>query len=280
MEFQAEIIKSIQSVASPALDVIFQFITILAEDLVLVPVVALIYWCINKEMGYWLCWCAAMGNLVVNSVKGIFKIERPIGWDGIRTLREETATGYSFPSGHTQASANLCTAIARAVNRKRFWVLAVVFPLLVAISRLYLGVHWPMDVGAAYIIGICLPFVLWFVYRKFANHKALLFLISSLVFIPFCFMTGNIADFWKSFGFGVGLAAATYIETKFINFEVEGTFKTKALRFCIGIVLVVIVYGSMKLLLPSGNIIAFIRYFCVPFTAVAVCPAIFKKLHL
>ena len=188
--------------------------------------------------------------------------------------------GYSFPSGHTQAAANTFTAIARAVNRKRFWAIAIILPLLVGISRLYLGVHWPMDVGVAYVIGICLPLILWLFYRRFANHKFLLFLISSLLFSPFCFMTGNIADFWKSFGFGIGLAVGAYIETKFINFDVEGSFKAQALRFCLGLVIVIAVYGSMKLLLPAGNLIAFIRYFCVPLTAVAVCPAVFKKLHL
>ncbi len=280
MEFQAEIIKSIQSVASPALDIIFQIITMFGEEFILIPIVALIYWCINKEMGYWLCWCSAMGNLVVNSVKGIFKIERPIGLEGIRTLRESTATGYSFPSGHTQNAANVYTALARAVNRKRFWAIAIILPLLVGVSRLYLGVHWPMDVAAGYFIGICVPLVLWLIYRRLANHKSLLFLISSLIFTPFCFMTGDIADFWKSFGFAVGLAAAAYIETKFINFEVEGSIKTKTIRFCVGMLLVVAVYGSMKLLLPSGNVIAFVRYFCVPVTAIAVCPAVFKKLHI
>ena len=54
MEFQVEIIKSIQSVESPALDVIFQIITMFGEELFLIPIVALIFWCINKEMGYWL----------------------------------------------------------------------------------------------------------------------------------------------------------------------------------------------------------------------------------
>ena len=115
MEFQAEIIRAIQSVASPALDAVFQIITVIGEELFLLPVAALLFWCVNKELGYWICWCAAQGNLLVNTVKGIFKVERPIGYEGIRTLRAQTATGYSFPSGHTQSCANLFTALARAV---------------------------------------------------------------------------------------------------------------------------------------------------------------------
>ena len=280
MEFQAEIIRAIQSVASPALDVVFQIITVIGEELFLLPVAALLFWCVNKELGYWICWCAAQGNLLVNTVKGIFKVERPIGYEGIRTLRAQTATGYSFPSGHTQSCANLFTALARAVNRKRFWILAFVLPLLVGISRLYLGCHWPMDVAASYAIGICLPLLLWLLYRKFANHKALLFLISTLIFAPFCLMRGTIADFWKSFGFAVGLSAATYIETKFIKFSVEGTLKQRALRFAIGLVLIVLAYLPPKLLLPANNLTAFCRYLIIPIVAIAVWPAIFKKLKL
>ena len=280
MEFQAEIIKSIQSVATPALDIIFEIITMFGEEMLLIPIVTFIYWCFNKEMGYWLCWCISCGNLVVNSVKGIFKVERPIGYEGIRTLRESTATGYSFPSGHTQASANLFTAIARAVNRKRFWTLAIVLPALVGLSRLYLGVHWPTDVIAGYAIGICIPLVLWLVYRKYAKYKPLVFLISTVIFVPFCLMTGNIADFWKSFGFGIGLALGTYIETKFINFEIDDIpAKKKAFRFVGGLIFVIAVYAGMKLLLPASNLVAFIRYLCIPVAATAVWPAVFKKFN-
>lgn len=281
MEFQAEIIKAIQSVASPALDIIFEAITMLGEKLLLVPIIALIYWCVNKEMGYWLCWCVSFGNLVVNSIKGIFKVQRPIGYEGIRSLRESTATSYSFPSGHTQASANLFTGIARAVNRKRFWIIAVVLPFFVGLSRLYLGVHWPTDVICGYAIGILIPILLWFIYRKLAKHKPLLFLCSTLIFTPFCFMTGDVADFWKALGFGIGLSIGAFIETKFIKFEIDNVPKKKlALRFVIGMALVLAVYLAMKLLLPSNNIVAFVRYVCIPFVATAVWPYFFKKFNL
>ena len=52
MEFQAEIIRAIQSVATPALDIIFQGITMLGEDFFIIFVATFIYWCFNKEMGY------------------------------------------------------------------------------------------------------------------------------------------------------------------------------------------------------------------------------------
>lgn len=278
MEFQAEIIKAIQSVASPALDVIFEAITMLGEDFFIIFVATFIYWCFNKEMGYWICWCLSFGNMVVSSTKAIFAVERPIGYEGIRTLREHTATGYSFPSGHTHASANFFTAIARAVNRKRFWTLAVVVPALVGLSRMYLGVHWPMDVAAGYIIGFGLPLILWLIYRKYARQKALIFFISTILFVPFFFIFPEDTTLWKSIGFALGVAIGAFIETKFIKFEIDDVpVKKKAIRYIGGIVLVLVVYLGMKALLPTGPIYSFIRYLCIPLAATAVWPAIFKK---
>ena len=278
MEFQAEIIKAIQSVASPALDFIFEAITMLGEDFFIIFVATFIYWCFNKEMGYWICWCLSLGNLFVSTVKVIFKVDRPIGTEGIRTLREHTAPGYSFPSGHTHASANFFTSIARAVNRRRFWILAAVVPAFVGLSRLYLGVHWPMDVIGGYAIGIALPLVLWLFYRKYARQKALMFFISTLVFVPFFFVCGDDTSFWKSFGFSLGVAIGAFIETKFINFEIdEVPAKKKALRYIGGILLILAVYLGMKAVLPTGPIYSFIRYLCIPVAATALWPAIFKK---
>ena len=278
MEFQADIIRAIQSVASPALDFIFEAITMLGEDFFIIFVATFIYWCFNKEMGYWMCWCLSLGNLFVSSLKVMFAVERPIGVEGIRTLREQTATGYSFPSGHTHASANFFTSIARAVNRKRFWALAIIMPALVGLSRLYLGVHWPMDVLGGYVIGLGLPLLLWLLYRKYAPKKAIMFLISTAVFIPFLFIYSDNTSLWKNFGFALGVAIGAFIETKFIKFEIDDIpAKKKAIRYVGGIVLILIVYLLPKALLPTGAIYSFIRYLLIPVAATALWPAIFKK---
>ena len=278
MEFQADIIRAIQSVASPALDFIFEAITMLGEDFFIIFVATFIYWCFNKEMGYWMCWCLSLGNLFVSSLKVMFAVERPIGVEGIRTLREQTATGYSFPSGHTHASANFFTSIARAVNRKRFWTLAIIMPALVGLSRLYLGVHWPMDVLGGYVIGLGLPLLLWLLYRKYAPKKAIMFLISTAVFIPFLFIYSDNTSLWKNFGFALGVAIGAFIETKFIKFEIDDIpAKKKAIRYVGGIVLILIVYLLPKALLPTGAIYSFIRYLLIPVAATALWPAVFKK---
>ena len=99
---ELDILRAIQSIANPFLDVLFLLITILGEQTIIVVLMESIYWSYDKVLGEYIVYSSLTGVLVNNSIKDIFKMQRPIGEDGIRSLRVETATGYSFPSGHTQ----------------------------------------------------------------------------------------------------------------------------------------------------------------------------------
>ena len=60
---------------------------------------------------------------------------------------------YSFPSGHTTTSFAAATVLAFAITRRRAaftWALASA----VAVSRIYIGVHYPLDVGVGVLIGV------------------------------------------------------------------------------------------------------------------------------
>ena len=97
------------------------------------------------------------GGIVVYVLKAVVGRERPALW--------ETAWywGSSFPSGHTLVVAAF--AAAAAIGASRIWpksrtfaiVVACAWIVLVGLSRLVLGVHWPTDVLAAACIGACLP---------------------------------------------------------------------------------------------------------------------------
>ena len=101
------LLKWIQSFSSPFLDGLFQLITMLGEQWAVVLALALSYWVIDKNMGEEFAFTLLISGLCNNILKGVFRFERPIGQEGIRTLRAHTATGYSFPSGHSQNAATL-----------------------------------------------------------------------------------------------------------------------------------------------------------------------------
>ena len=135
--------------------------------LVIVP--ALIYWCVDKRVGLFTIGSYAASVTVNAMIKLSCCIYRP--W--IRDSRVlpagdaiTTATGYSFPSGHTMTAVPIYGGLAVSTWKKMRWasVLCLVCLALTAFSRNYLGVHTPQDV----IVGIVAGFlVLWGMYVLF-----------------------------------------------------------------------------------------------------------------
>ena len=113
-------------------------------------IMALIYWCVSKELGSYLLMGWSGNRLVNGALKVTVCAYRP--W--IRDARIlpygnsiSTATGYSFPSGHTMNGA---TVFGGGAMRKELpGILRIVLGLilaLIAFRRLFLGVHTPQDV--------------------------------------------------------------------------------------------------------------------------------------
>ena len=99
---ELELLRYIQSGASPVLDAFFIGITMLAEPALWVLLLAWIYWNRDKTAGRFISYTVFTSLCFGNGLKEIFRMPRPIGEPGIRTIYAETATGYSFPSGHSQ----------------------------------------------------------------------------------------------------------------------------------------------------------------------------------
>ncbi len=141
----------------------FSKMTWFGEMDVVIIFMGLLYWCVNKQIGTYLL-MGWSGNRIVN---GVLKVAvcayRPWIRDP-RILPEqkafETATGYSFPSGHAMNAASLFggLAIRRDINRV-LRVLMWVMLCLVAFSRIFLGVHTPQDIVVGAIVGVLVMFL-------------------------------------------------------------------------------------------------------------------------
>ena len=115
-----------------------------------IVILALIYWCVSKDFGTYLL-MGWSGNRLVN---GMLKVTVCAYRPWIRDARVlpygdsiTTATGYSFPSGHTMNAATIFGggAVRKDIPRALRPMLGLLV-LLVAFSRNYLGVHTPQDV--------------------------------------------------------------------------------------------------------------------------------------
>ncbi len=141
-------------------------ILLTVTDFVVSPVmyifVAVLYWCFNKGAATYLAMNLSFGMLVNQFLKNIFCVYRP--W--IRNSQvvppeaaKEGATGYSFPSGHTQLAASEFLSIAHW-QKKRIWIIyiCIFMTLLVMFTRMYLGVHTLQDVLASLLIAMVIIF--------------------------------------------------------------------------------------------------------------------------
>ena len=170
---ELDIIRLIQSIHNESLDFIFQVITMLGESATILMIILSIYWSFNKKVGEYVAYSFLTSALLNNIIKNIIRAPRPINEEGIRSLRIHTATGYSFPSGHSQGAASTYWSFAVSNRRKILKIISVIVILLVGFSRLYLGVHYPKDVIFGIIFGMITAATTHYLFQRFENKQLL-----------------------------------------------------------------------------------------------------------
>ena len=166
-----EFLYFLEGLRNPVFDGFFSAITLLGEETAFMAVAIIVFWCFSKFQGYFLLITGFIGTVINQFLKMIFRIPRPWVKDKNFTIVEsarEGASGYSFPSGHTQSSVTLFGGVARANKNKWVRVVAIVICVLVPLSRTYLGVHTPLDVGVSIAISL---FLIFFGYKVFELAK-------------------------------------------------------------------------------------------------------------
>lgn len=232
---QLEIIKAIQSIYHPFFDVLFEGLTLFGEEEVAILIGASLLWCLNTRKGYEYAYMLLTGLLINTALKEIFDVSRPIGVEGVRSLRVETATGKSFPSGHTQTAAMVFWWLKNQFQKPLFTGVSIVAILGVAISRLYLGVHWPLDVLAAMIIGIGWVMLMQRVYPKIESRfEQQGLIIAAAAWMGAIFFYSE--DYMKLLGLLTGLTLSMIMDRKWIRFDPKGTFLQKGLRIAFGVI--------------------------------------------
>lgn len=274
---ELELIRAVQSIHNPFLDAFFEGITIFGEELFMVPLLAIIYWAVNKKFGETLAYTVFTSLLLNNTLKEIFSFKRPIGEEGIRTLRPETATGKSFPSGHSQNGAATGTAIAHQLKKKWISLTLGTLIFLIGLSRIYLGVHYPKDAVVGILLGLLTALLCAKLLQKVKPE--VLYTLTFLLFAPAFFFAGS-EDFIKSFGSYAGFFLGILLEKNYVKFEVKGTLLKKGLRVLFGILLVLLIKEGLGAFLPEKPLYDLLRYFLVTFTAIFLYPLFFKKFNL
>jgi len=148
-----ELIELLQSTFSPALDRPMTFITDLASERAYIVGLAIVYWTIDATVGIRLGVALMLSYALNFGLKELFMLPRPPAAVVIE-MAAGTGVGYGLPSGHTQSTATFWGLLAMTWRYRTLAALAASGVVLVGVSRIYLGLHFPSDVLAGAALGL------------------------------------------------------------------------------------------------------------------------------
>lgn len=228
---EIEIVRFFYGIDIAILGFLLKAFTTLGEAAVLVLMVAVIYLCVDKKLGERFAFNILFSANLNCVLKGLIDRPRPfVNHSDIKprnSLLGETHTGSSFPSGHTQTSASFFYTLASILKKWYFWLIATIIILLVAISRLYLGVHYLTDVLAGLFLGLLVVLLSNYLFNKFYEKRYWLYFLIGLFVLGFCFFIKKttLEDYSKAIGIYFGYILGTFIENKYINVKIPKCIK-------------------------------------------------------
>lgn len=304
--FSMSVLFWLESIRNPVLDAVMSFFTYFGSEILFIVLALLVFWCVDKKEGYYLLFVGFFGTILNQFLKLVCRIPRPWVRDERLTVvkgAKADAGGYSFPSGHSQNVTGTLGGIARWEKNRILRIVCVAVLLLTCFSRMYLGVHTPLDVGVGLGTAVVLIFVFYPLMKKAAESpKTMAILLGvmsvlSLAFVLYANLTSfsdvnatnweNIIEGRKNsfslFGALLGFCVAYPIERRYVRFSEKAVWWVQAVKLVGGLVGLLAVKEGLKLVF---NAVGFtwlgtnaIRYFVVVLFAALVWPLTFPWLN-
>lgn len=277
------------------------------------PIIVILYVCIDKKKYTRMIFTYTLGIFTTNAIKLCACIYRPWILDSrlhVASIAEGSATGYSFPSGHTTSGTvfygNLALDEHRGKKRKGLIAFLIIMIALTALSRNFLGCHSGKDVLVAIAVTTLIMFIcdalITYVDKNPDKDMLVGFILIAIAVLALIFFDtksypadyaadGSLIvdgfkmqkDGWHGAGFLMGFVVSWLADRKWIHFSTDISKKQKWIR---GIIILVVFVGFYMGLMPlvahqmtdirAG---AFVKAIVTTVVGLGLMPAIFTKLE-
>lgn len=287
----------------------FAKMTFFGELPTVIVIMAVVYWCVSKEFGSYLL-MGWSGNRLVN---GFLKVTACAYRPWIRDARivpygnaMTTATGYSFPSGHSMNGSTVYGGcVVRKDLSKGFRIVMGLLIVLIGLSRCWLGVHTPQDILVGWVCGMLVMWLIAKLMRWIEAHpeKDLLVVCIGIVLAAAVAVYAGVKsypvdynaegkvlvdgakmanDTFKGVGWCLAFLVGWILERRFVGFSTDVSSQRKLMRLGSGL----LGYYAVSLILvplvknwiggPAGTLIScFLQIFYIAF----LFPWIFKHFE-
>ncbi len=288
----------LERIRMPFLNEFMLAVTQLGDELAFLIVALVLFWCVDKRQGYYVLTVGFVGTIINQFMKLWFRIPRPWVLDENFTILEqarEGAGGYSFPSGHTQSSVGTFGSIAYTTKNKAVRIGSILIAILVPFSRMYIGVHTPLDVLTAAAIGIALIILLRPVvmdqdgkYFPYLLAAMTALAVGYLLFVELYPFPENVdiqnlesgtQNSYTLLGAVLGMTVVYFVDKKWLDFQTSAVWWAQILKVFFGLLVVLAVKSGTKDALNSlmgESVGRAARYFLVVIVAGVVWPLTFE----
>jgi membrane-associated phospholipid phosphatase len=263
-------IESLQSFLGIQWQTAFLCITYLGSDYAYIVLLSFYYWLVDPILGRQLGILLGITYALNISLKELTDRPRPFELDPTlaRLSIQKTAEGASFPSGHAQGSATFWFYLAGVYPYPWLWIFSVILVSLVALSRVYLGVHFLGDVIAGILVGTSVAWcgLCWQIparkgWKKSAGLVAITVIISVLL---------------PKFARALAVLVGFFISQ--LQFTPPTTWKNRVI-FAVGGVVIVLLYYVASGWLFNENM-SYWRYLLLTLLVTEGCPRLAQRSRL
>lgn len=298
-----DILYALEKIRTPFWNGVMSAVTQLGGEVIFIVAAVVVFWCVSKWEGYYLMTIAFCGTVLNQFLKLICRVPRPWVRDPNFTIVESAraeATGYSFPSGHTQNAIGLFGGMARWGGRRWVRLGLTALALIIAFSRMYLGVHTPADVGVSLVLAAALVLGLYPLMRRAQEKPRYMgYVLAAMLVVSGAFvvsvetcgfpadmdaenLASGIGNAWKMLGAVAGMTLAWLLDRRYIHFETQAVWWVQVLKVVVGMALLLAIKSGLKApllaLLGHEGLAGGVRYFLLVLVAGAVWPLVFRPM--